>query len=89
MTTARTRGLMLGRRCCCMLPSLDKFHHLGLVFVCCPPRTSFTIWDRRFFGREEEDEEDDGNGSREKDNEKGTMTTINDCSGHGRRNAKG
>jgi hypothetical protein len=55
-----------------MLPSLDKFHNLG----------------SGSFGRVEEDEEDDGNGSREKNNDKGTMTTTNDCSGHGRRNAK-
>jgi hypothetical protein len=72
-----------------MLPSSDEFHHLGSAFVCCPPRMSFTIWDWRSFGREEEDEEDDGDGSREKNNDKGTMTTTNDCSGHGRHNFEG
>jgi hypothetical protein len=56
-----------------MLPSLDKFHNLGLGF----------------FGREEEDEEDDSNGLQEKNNDKGTMTTTNNCSGHGRHNAEG
>jgi hypothetical protein len=48
-----------------------------------------TIWDWRSFGREEEDEDDDGEGLQERDDYKGTMTTINDCSGCGRRNAKG
>jgi hypothetical protein len=89
MTTARARGSTPGRRRCRMLPSSDEFHHLGSAFVCYPPRTSFTIWDRRSFGREEEDEEYDGDGSREKNNDKGTMTTTNDCSGRGRRNAEG
>jgi hypothetical protein len=72
-----------------MLPSSDEFHHLGSAFVCCPPRTSFTIWDRNSFGREEEDEEDDSDGLREKNNDKGTMTTTNDCSGHERHNDEG
>jgi hypothetical protein len=73
-TTARARGSTPGRRRC----------HV------CPPRTSFTIWDRCSFGREEEEEEeDDSDGLQERDNDKGTMTTTNDCSGRGRRNAKG
>ncbi len=50
---------------------------------------SFTIWDWCSFRQEEEDEEDDSNGSRKRDNNKGTMMTTNNCSGRGRRNAKG
>jgi hypothetical protein len=53
------------------------------------PKTSFMIWDRCSFGREEEDEEDDGDSSREKNNDKGTMTTTNNCSCHGWHNAEG
>jgi hypothetical protein len=79
---------MSGHHCRHMMPSSDEFHHLGLAFVCCPPRMSFTIWDRHSFGWEEEDEEDDGNGLQEKNNDKDTMTTTNGCSGHGRRNSK-
>jgi hypothetical protein len=61
----------------------------AIVVVCCPPWMSFTIWDRPSFRQEEEDTEDDSNGSRKRVNNKEMMTTTNDCSGHGRRNAKG
>jgi hypothetical protein len=50
---------------------------------------SFMIWDQHYFGLEEEDEEDDSNGLGKTDNEKGMMTTTNNCGGCGRRNVKG
>ncbi len=54
-TTMTMKTKAPGRRQRHMLPSSDDFHHLGSAFVCCPPRRSFTIWDGRSFGREEED----------------------------------
>jgi hypothetical protein len=63
-------------------------HWAAVVVICCP-WTSFTIQNWRSFGQEEEDKDNDGNGLQERDNYKGMMTTTNDCSGHGRRNAKG
>jgi hypothetical protein len=71
------------------LPARVDQRRAAIVVVCCPPWMSFTIWDRHSFRREEEDTEDDSNGSRKRDNNKGIMTTTNDCSGRGRRNAKG
>jgi hypothetical protein len=71
--TARARGSTPGRRCRRMLPSSDEFHDLGSAF----------------FRGEEEGEEDDSDSLRERDNDKGTMMTTNDCSGRGRRNAEG
>ncbi len=47
------------------------------------------IGDRHSFRREEEGKDDDGNGLQERDDYKGKMMTTNDCSGHGRHNAKG
>ncbi len=71
------------------LPARVDRCRAAVVVVYCPPWMSFTIWDRCSFRREEEDEEDDSNGSQKRDNNKVTMTTTNDCSGHGRRNTKG
>ena len=56
-----------------MLPSSEEFHDLGSAF----------------FRAGGGGQEDGGNGSREKNNDKGTMTITNDCSGRGRRNAEG
>ncbi len=55
-----------------MLPSWEEFHNLGLAF----------FWAGRG------GQEDGGNGLQEKNNDKETMMTTNDCSGR-RRNAKG
>ncbi len=56
-----------------MLPSSEEFHNLGLAF----------------FQAGGGGQEDGGDGSREKNNDKGTMTITNNCSGRGRRNAEG
>jgi hypothetical protein len=41
------------------LPARVDRCRAAVVVVCCPPWTSFRIWDWSSFGREEEDEEDD------------------------------
>ncbi len=56
-----------------MLPSLEEFYDLGSAF----------------FWAGGGGQEDGGDGSREKNNDKGMMTITNNCSGRGRRNAKG
>jgi hypothetical protein len=56
-----------------MLPSLEEFHDLGSAF----------------FRAGGGGQEDGGDGLQENNNDKGTMTITNNCSGRGRRNAKG
>jgi hypothetical protein len=67
----------------------DQCQATAVVIVCCPPQTRVMIQDWGSFRREEEDEDNDGNCLQERDNYKGTMTTTNDRSGHGRHNAEG